>query len=52
MTAIIIEIFDCGHGHYSAHLHDVCQFCKQGKPIERYAQGDDGVFIKIGNDEK
>jgi len=33
---MIIEIFDCGHGHYSLHEHSECQICHIGKPESRW----------------
>ena len=36
---MILELFECGHGHYSTHEHDVCQICHQGKPEARYNEG-------------
>ncbi len=33
---MIMELFDCGEGHYSEHDHDVCQLCYTGKPESRW----------------
>ena len=34
--AALIEIWDCGHDHYSKHEHTECCICGKGKVAERY----------------
>jgi hypothetical protein len=43
----LIEMFDCGHGHYSAHEHEFCQICPdslKGKVESRWDEQPDGTF--------